>query len=235
MITVLALWLVLHTSVRTGPPLDSTDVYYVVFLRPNPNRERLASTDMDRIQAAHMANIRALSARGILVAAGPFDDTPLTISGIFIFKVASIDEARRTAAGDPTVVEHRNLVDIVPWRGPRGIGVEYTRLHAERPDTPVGMGVQPFFLLYNGRSVAVPDTALQAHADYLDHLRAAGTIGAAGPTEGDNQLRWIVVFNRISEEEAARLMAADPAVMSGALSAEPHRWWCAEHVLPGAR
>jgi uncharacterized protein YciI len=171
-----------------------------------------------------------MGANGVLAAAGPFDDQPVTISGIFVFRSSSLEEAQRIASMDPTVVEHRSVVEVVPWRAPRGIGEEYKRLHDRQPDLSPGMGVQPLFLLYRG-SRSGPE-ALSAHDAYIDQLRTRGLIGAAGRTEGRDDLLSIVVFNRIDAAEAARLMAADPAVTSGALRVEAHRWWCAEHVLP---
>src|SRR6185295_9291874 len=106
MTLLISLYLLLHPAVQPLPvnaQTSATDLYYVVFLRPNPARTRLGPEDSQRLQAAHMANINAMGASGVLVAAGPFGDTPPTISGIFIFKVASLAEARRIAALDPTV------------------------------------------------------------------------------------------------------------------------------------
>jgi uncharacterized protein YciI len=238
MTTLFSFMLLLHTFVSVGqrpagPSAGKTDLYFVVFLRPAPDRPRLAATEMDRIQTAHMANIHAMADRGVLVAAGPFEDTPTTISGLFLFKVASLDEARRIASADPTVVEHRNTVEVFAWRGPGGIGEEYKRLHAERPDTPEGMGVQPLFLMHRAAGMSATDAMLKAHTDYVDRLRTEGKIAATGLAEGAGDLFSMVVFNRIGDEEAARLVANDPAVKGGALRAEAHRWWCAEHVLPG--
>jgi hypothetical protein len=42
----------------------------------------------------------------------------------------------------------------------------------------------------------------------------------------------MVVFNRIPDGEAQRLIAGDPAVKADVLRVEFHRWWCAAHVLP---
>src|SRR4051812_24882806 len=91
--------------------LNHTDLYYIVFLRRAPDLKPLAKAEGDRIQSAHMANIRSMAERGILVAAGPFGDTPPSISGVFLFKTASLEETRRIAEQDPTVVEHRNTVE----------------------------------------------------------------------------------------------------------------------------
>ena len=214
------------------PPADSTAVYYLVFLRPDPARKPLPKDEGERIQAAHMANIRSMAQRGVLVAAGPFDDQPTTISGIFIFRTSSLEEARSIAALDPTVMEHRNLVDVHAWRGPMGIGDEYFRLHKERPDTPEGMGVQPLFLIYHGPRWADATRSLSEHAQYLDRLHREGKLAMMGSTEGNDELTAMVVFNRIPDDEARRLMAADPAVKAGIWQPEFHRWWCAEHVMP---
>jgi len=209
-----------------------SEVYYLVFLRPDPARMPLPKDEGERMQAAHMANIHSMADRGVLVAAGPLDDTPTTISGIFVFRAASLDEAKRIAEQDPTVVGHRNLVEVHAWRGPKGIGEEYLRLHKEKPETPEGMGVQPLFLIYHGSRWAERDQQAAAHAEYFEHLRRAGKVAMLGPTVGDDELSAVVVFNRIPGDEAQRLIAGDPAVKADVLRAEFHRWWCAAHVLP---
>jgi hypothetical protein len=35
------------------------------------------------------------------------------------------------------------------------------------------------------------------------------------------------------DAEARALAEQDPFVKSGVVTIEPHRWWCAAHVLPG--
>ena len=94
-----------------------------------------------------MANIQAMAARGVLVAAGPFEDHPPLVSGLLVFKTTSAEEAKRIAEQDPTVVEHRNNVEVFEWRGPEGVGEEYRRLRTADPKAPVEMGVHPFVLL----------------------------------------------------------------------------------------
>ena len=48
----------------------------------------------EEIQKGHMANINKLAEMKKLVAAGPFGDNG-RLRGIFVFRVASLDEARR--------------------------------------------------------------------------------------------------------------------------------------------
>jgi uncharacterized protein YciI len=228
----LAAWSLSLVLLAPIAPAAATARYYIAFLRPAPDRTPLAPADAERIQAAHMANIEDMGKRGIVVAAGPFEDKPPTISGIFVFALKSREEAQRIAESDPTVVAHRNVIDVVTWDGPAGIGAEYVRLHAGHPEMPEGMGVQPFFMLY------AADTSASVHVTdpettYLNGLRAAGHVAAWGSASGRPGLVAIVVFNRLTDDEAQRLMAADPAVASGSTRAEFHRWWCAAHVLPG--
>lgn len=223
--------LLLPAAAQITPAPADPATWYLVFLRRAPDRKPLTQAEGDRIQEAHMNNIRAMAARGVLVAAGPFEDTPPAISGIFVFHAPSLEEARRIARQDPTVIERRNNVEVYEWRGPAGLGAEYRRLHAADPKTPEDMGVQPLALLYRGAAEPSKEVA-EAHTAYVNRLRAEGKLATAGPVEGDPQLRGVLIFQRIPDGEARALIDADPAVKAGALRAEYHRWWCAAHVLP---
>jgi uncharacterized protein YciI len=216
---------------------ESTSIYYVVFLRPDPARKPIAKEEGDRMQNAHMANIHKMADEGLLAAAGPFENDPPPISGIFVMKAKSIGDAQRIAGEDPTVREHRNTAEVHAWRGPAGIGDEYFRLHKEHPETPENMGVQPILLLARGAAwnATAPKervVLLAGHQHYVDELQRAGNLGAAGPVEGESGMMGIVIFHRIPLEEAQQLIAEDPAVKAGVVSVEAHRWWSSDHVLP---
>ena len=215
---------------------DDSARYYVVFLRPDPARKPLAQADAERLQAAHMANIRKMASDGILVAAGPFDDRPVTISGIFVFQAASLESARAVAAQDPTVVEHRNTVEVYAWMGPRGIGAEYRRLHQADPSTPENMQPHPLCLVYRGAAwdekSSQHDELLKGHAAYIEKLREQGKLGAAGAIEPSGGLLGLVVFKPIPLDEVQALLRKDPAIEAGVLRIEPHTWWSSDHVLP---
>jgi uncharacterized protein YciI len=211
-----------------------TDLYSLVFLRPSPDRKPLPKEEGEKIQAAHMAHIRAMADSGALVAAGPFGDTPATISGVFIFK-APIEEARRLANADPTVKAGRNLVEIYAWRAPKGIGEEYVKRHKADPTTPEDMGVHPFLMFRRGPNWSRITEFIPAHLEHVKRLQAEGKLAAAGPIEGNGNgdLAGIFVFQRIPDAEARALAEQDPFVKNGTVTIEPHRWWCAAHVLPG--
>ena len=74
----------------------------------------------EEIQKGHMANINRLAELKKLVAAGPFGDDG-RLRGIFVFRVASLDEARALTATDPAIQAGRLAMDIHQWMVPEGI------------------------------------------------------------------------------------------------------------------
>ena len=74
----------------------------------------------EELQKAHMANIIRLAEMKKLVVAGPFGDNG-QLRGIFVFKVASLDEARTLTETDPAVQAGRLAIDLHPWLVPEGI------------------------------------------------------------------------------------------------------------------
>jgi uncharacterized protein YciI len=225
-------------SVAAGRPsgpaaeADGMRLYYLAFLRPDPGRRHLEQEEAGRIQAAHMANIQRMAQDGVLMGAGPMEDKPTTISGIFILRAATLAEAQGIAALDPTVTERRNTADVHPWLGPKGIGDGYFRWSRGNPGAKAAMAAHEFCILRRGAAWVSDPQADQEHARFIESLRLAGALAAAGPVFGDTDICSICVFKTSSQEEARRAMGRDPGVMSGRLAAEFHRWWCADGVLP---
>jgi uncharacterized protein YciI len=210
---------------------SGTTRYYVAFLRPDPQRRSLTSDEGERIQRAHMANIHKMADDGVLVSAGPFDDTPHTISGIFIFKVESLERAKEIAMKDPTVLAHRNTIEVHAWDGPTGIGEEYVRLHGVDPKMPESMQMHPFCILMRGRAGAAENELSRTHLRYIQKLKADGALSAAGRMDGDSEMVGLVIFRAMPLEKAKRLMSEDPSVKGGLFNVEYHQWWSADHVL----
>ncbi|HMD62027.1 MAG TPA: YciI family protein [Opitutaceae bacterium] len=209
-----------------------TDLYFLVFLRPDPGRKHIEPAEGERIQAAHMANIKKMADEGILVAAGPMEDRPTTISGIFVFKAPSLAEARSIAGKDPTVTEKRNTVDVHPWLGPKGIGAAYSQWKKEHPGAEDAMAAHVLCILRRGPAWTGGPRAGDEHAAFVDSLRRSGLLAAAGVIDGDPDLCAICVFKTDLVDEAKRAIEKDPAVGAGRMAAEFHRWWTADRVLP---
>lgn len=74
----------------------------------------------EEIQKGHMANINRLAEMKKLVVAGPFGDDG-QLRGIFVFKVASLQEAKELAETDPAVIAGRLAISMHPWQVPEGI------------------------------------------------------------------------------------------------------------------
>jgi uncharacterized protein YciI len=96
---------------------DKMTTAYLGFLKRGPKwtPERTAATE--EIQKAHLANINRLAEMKKLVVAGPFGDNG-ELRGIFVFRVASIEEARSLAETDPAVKAGRLAIEMHPWLVP---------------------------------------------------------------------------------------------------------------------
>jgi uncharacterized protein YciI len=99
-------------------PPDMT-VYYFCLLTRGPNAGKGTKEELSAGQAAHMANIQRLADSGKLLVAGPFMDRG-DWRGIFIFKCASLEEARELVASDPLIKDQRLIADIRPWLTMKG-------------------------------------------------------------------------------------------------------------------
>src|SRR6185436_2508919 len=104
---------------KANTPLTLTTAY-IGFLKRGPTwtPEKTAATE--ELQKAHMANIHRLADMKKLVVAGPFGDDG-TLRGIFVFKVASLEEARTLTETDPAVKAGRLALELHPWLVPEGV------------------------------------------------------------------------------------------------------------------
>ena len=100
-------------------PLKLTTVYLGFLSRGKKwTPEKTPATQ--QLQEAHLANINRLAALKKLVVAGPFGDDG-NLRGIFVFRVATLEEARSLAETDPAVQAGRLEIEMHPWLVPEGI------------------------------------------------------------------------------------------------------------------
>jgi len=97
--------------------------YYVGLLYRGPSWTPEVTPETQAIQKGHMENIGKLAASGKLILAGPFSDDT-TLRGMFVFQVASLEEATALCATDPAVKAGRLRVDVHPWFSAKGIRVD---------------------------------------------------------------------------------------------------------------
>lgn len=69
------------------------------------------------IFAGHMANMKRLADAGKLVVAGPFGKNDRSYRGIFVFDVASVDEAEKLVASDPVITSGMMTAELTLWYG----------------------------------------------------------------------------------------------------------------------
>jgi uncharacterized protein YciI len=106
---VILAFLMLFTAVGCASP-QASDAnmrdYVLVTLKRGPGAAGRSDDERASIQTAHLANISRLAAQATLVVAGPFgsENHDPTSRGIFIFDVASLDDARALTNTDPAVI-----------------------------------------------------------------------------------------------------------------------------------
>ena len=103
-------------------------IYVIAFLKSGPVKIT-DSLKRAELQKAHLQNITRMSAAGKLLMAGPFlDNQPMR--GIYIFDVASVDEARELTATDPAVKAGTLIMELHPWYGSAALK-ELPELHKQ--------------------------------------------------------------------------------------------------------
>lgn len=95
---------------------ENMTVYYLGLLQRGPNW----TPEVERLQQAHLANIRRMSELGKLIIAGPLLDHGF-LRGIYIFRVRSLEEARALVATDPSVQAGRLAFELHPWMVLKGV------------------------------------------------------------------------------------------------------------------
>jgi uncharacterized protein YciI len=100
--------------------------YVICFLRTGTNKS-LSADSSDKIQAAHLKNIKKLAAQGKLIVAGPFTDET-ELEGVFIFNVQTVEEAKTLADTDPAVKVGVLIPELHPWYGSAAL-IEVPTIH----------------------------------------------------------------------------------------------------------
>lgn len=100
--------------------------YVLAFLKSGPNKPA-SPEQAAELQQAHMANIHRMADAGKLVLAGPFMDDG-DLRGIYVFAVATLDEARALTDSDPAVKAGTLVMELHPWYGSAAL-MQATQIH----------------------------------------------------------------------------------------------------------
>ncbi|SHM63119.1 Uncharacterized conserved protein YciI, contains a putative active-site phosphohistidine [Cyclobacterium lianum] len=90
---------------------------YVLAILETGNTAPDDQTAVREAFSGHMANIRRLVEAGKLLIAGPLGPNDDRYRGIFIFDVATVEEARELVSSDPAIQEGYLDVKLYPWYG----------------------------------------------------------------------------------------------------------------------
>lgn len=104
--------------------LDESDMfmekYYIGLLSKGPAWTNVDSEELDKLEEAHLANLRKLQQSGKLVAAGPCPSNE-DLQSIYLFKTETMEEAAALVWTDPMVQQRRLTCDMYPWVLPVGL------------------------------------------------------------------------------------------------------------------
>lgn len=239
-ITVLALLAAAFAAVSAlaavrRPDPRSMRPYVVGVLVKGPKWTSDRTPHGDSVQAAHLANIRAMANTGVLLGAGPFAGNERE-RGLFLFRDIPIDSAAALARQDPAIQEERLMIELYRWYAPIGIGEAYQMRAKLRPDKPDSMIRVPMaFLERSPAEPRIDSLALARSTEthvgmILDQLKS-GQLLAAGPVFGNGRLMGFSFYGTDSVT-ALRLVKEDPTVQNGHMAIRMRQWWTAWGVLP---
>ena len=101
--------------------------YVFCILKTGNNTTATEAEKIDLLKG-HMDNIGRLAKEGKLVLAGPFMKNDRNYRGIYIFNVATVEEAKALVATDPAVRANLFEVELTPWYGTAALQ-EILRIH----------------------------------------------------------------------------------------------------------
>ncbi|HEX6082972.1 MAG TPA: YciI family protein [Thermoanaerobaculia bacterium] len=102
---------------RLGADERGMKSYVLCILKTGPKDAEVTGDARKEVFAGHFANIGRLADEGKLVVAGPFGKNDRTWRGLYIFNVASVEEAEKLVVLDPAVKAGVFVYELTPWYG----------------------------------------------------------------------------------------------------------------------
>jgi uncharacterized protein YciI len=94
---------------------EAFDQHTVILLVRPPDAPEFEEAELDRLQAEHLAYLRELARRGVLIANGPLtDQSDERLRGLSVYALP-LEEALALARADPMVRAGRLAIDGGRW------------------------------------------------------------------------------------------------------------------------
>lgn len=102
---------------RLGADERGMKMYVLCILKTGPKDGEIKGQERKDIFAGHFANIGRLADEGKLAVAGPFEDNAKGYRGLYIFNVATLEDAEKLVVLDPAVKAGVFVPDLTLWYG----------------------------------------------------------------------------------------------------------------------
>jgi uncharacterized protein YciI len=186
-----------------------------IFLNTGPHRDQPAGPEMDKRQAAHLANLDRLTRSGVMPMAGPLGDNGF-IRGTAIVRAPSRAALAKAFQPDPFLKIGRLTIEAYRFEGEApAFG---------KPSEPFGLFRTTLAIGRKGKSwkASGAASAAAAHAASVLRWKKAGDLALAGALRGEGDKTEVLLFHSDDEKKVQALLATDPAVSSGQIEYELH-------------
>jgi uncharacterized protein YciI len=207
---------------------DEMASYQFVMFERGPNRGSFGERDAQARQEAHLQRLDALLRQGRVAVHGPIADSG-DLREVLVLEADSPDAARELFRDDPWLAAGRLELNVLTLWAAKGI------LRPIVEDAGMTTAVLGLFV----RPPDAPDypeeklAELQrGHLENMGRMERAGRLVWAGPFEGDQALRGILLFRGTELETLRNLLSEDPSVKAGRLGVQLFRWRVPRGVLP---
>ena len=120
---------------KLGADERGMKMYVLCILKTGPRDAEIQGEERKKIFAGHFANIGRLADEGKLAVAGPFGKNDKAYRGLYIFNVATIEEAEKLVMLDPAVQAGVFVPDLTLWYGSAAMMVvNDTHKRIEKPE-----------------------------------------------------------------------------------------------------
>ena len=202
--------------------------FHMAIIRKGPKWTNKKNTEIKKRHEQHFKYVSSLFDSGKAVLAGQFSDKG-DISGVFILRASSAEEARAWMDADPEIKSGQLTAEMHPWwsedifRKPTTAKLEtvYFGFLRRGPNRKEGDGQTPEV-----------QELQKAHLANINRLAETKKLVMAGPFGDNGDLRGVFVFRVGSLKEAQDLAATDPMIKIDRLRLELHPWTVPAGVIP---